>query len=81
MIREVKNRKNLLPGNGRVERKKLVQRFAAFQEIDQTLHRHPSTSKAGRAAQALWANPYRFVEPGSLIASHNFRIPGVSSSS
>jgi len=30
MISEVKNRKNLLPGNGRVEYKKLVEGFSAL---------------------------------------------------
>jgi hypothetical protein len=78
VIGEVKNRKNLLPGNGRVEIEKLVDRFSPFQEVDQALHWHTRIPKAGGATHALRANPNRLVEPGLLIGSHNFRISGVS---
>ena len=77
MAREIKNGKSLLPRDGRVEIEKLIDRFSCFEEVDQTLHRHTRTSEAGRAAHALRVDPHRFLEPGFLIGSHNFKISAV----
>ena len=76
-IGEVKDRQHLPTGDGGVKLQKLVNGFAAFEQINQTLNRHARTPEAWHTAYALGANPDRLIKPIFLFRRHTVKVRNV----
>ena len=79
-VGKVKHGEDLLTSNGGVELKKIVDGFAAFEQVDEALNRHARTTETGRTAQAQGADPDRFIQPVLLFRGHNLKLSHIRQS-
>jgi hypothetical protein len=63
-----------LPCDGWIERQKLVDCFAAFEEVDKALHRYTRAPETGSAAEAPGVYPDGFIQVVSLFGGHIIRL-------
>ena len=77
---EIKDGEHLLPRDGRIKLEKPVDRFAAFEEVDQALDGHTGAPEAGGAAHALRIHPNCLVQPAFLFGGHNLKVGDIRNS-
>ena len=74
VVANIKYCEDLLARDGRVESDEFVNRFAAFEEIDQALDGHTSAPEARGSAHASGIHPDSLIKPGFLFSGHNFTV-------
>lgn len=70
----MKDGHDLIAGDGGVERKKCVDGFSAFEEVNEALDWDAGVAEAGDAAETLGIDPDGLVEGGSLQVGHMIRL-------
>jgi len=68
---EIEYGENLLARDWGIKFDKRVDRFAAFEEVDQTLDRDARATEAGRPTHAKGTSPDGFAETAFLFGGHN----------